>query len=336
MNASSNLYSEWEARMSRTENQSSWMELHRRLGSVERSNRRLRAGIVVSVLILGVAILAGAALIEDEVKAGRFLLVGKGDQGRAELGFSAEGMPRLTLEDRDGYRRAELGLDPSGRPALGLFGKNAKLRARVSLEAGDTPSIALFDAAGNKCFETPIEKPKIEKKKAKVRVKISTTKGDIVVELDPERAPITVENFLKYVDDKFYDGTIFHRVIANFMIQGGGFTKDMDPFPKETRAPIKLESKNGLKNKRGAIAMARTGDPNSATAQFFINVVDNAFLDYPQCRDGHGYAVFGQVVEGMDVVDMIRKVPIEKQSGPYTDAPKDVVEIKSIRRVEKK
>jgi len=297
---------------------------------VERSNRRLRVGLIASVLVLGATVLAGAALIEDEVKAGRFLLVGKGDQGRAELGFTPDGMPRLKLEDRDGYRRAELGLNPDGRPTVGLFGKDSRLRARFSLETGDTPSVAFFDAAGSKYYETPIQKPKIEKKE-KVRVKISTTKGDIVVELDAERAPITVENFLKYVDDKFYDGTIFHRVISNFMIQGGGFTKDMDPFPKETRSPIKLESRNGLKNKRGAIAMARTNVPDSATSQFFINVVDNHYLDYPQ--GGDGYAVFGKVVAGMDVVDTIRNVPTKDQGGPYTHAPVDVVEIKSIRRM---
>jgi peptidyl-prolyl cis-trans isomerase A (cyclophilin A) len=314
------------------ESQTSLEGLHRRLAGVERSNRRLRVGLMASALVLGAAMLAGAAWIQDEVKAGRFLLVGKGDQGRAELGFSSDGMPRLRLEDRDGYRRAEVALNANGRPIVGLYGKDSKLRARFSLETGDTPSVAFFDAAGSKYYETPIEKPKIEKKKEKVRVKIATTKGDIVVELDPERAPITVENFLKYVDDKFYDGTIFHRVISNFMIQGGGFTREMNPFPKETRPPIKLESRNKLKNKRGAIAMARTGVPDSATAQFFINVVDNPNLDYPS-PDGHGYAVFGEVVEGMDVVDKIRKVPTTNQGGPYANAPVDVVEIKSIRRV---
>ncbi|MBN2490079.1 MAG: peptidylprolyl isomerase, partial [Planctomycetes bacterium] len=118
----------------------------------------------------------------------------------------------------------------------------------------------------------------------------------------------------------------------NFMVQGGGFTENLDPTPKPTRAPIRLESTNGLKNVRGAIAMARTNDPNSATAQFFINVVDNAGLDYPK-PDGHGYAVFGKVVKGMDVVDKIRNRPTENKGGPFIDAPVETVVIQSARRV---
>ena len=138
-------------------------------------------------------------------------------------------------------------------------------------------------------------------------VKLSTSEGDIRIELDAEKAPKSVDNFIKYVKAGHYDGTIFHRVIENFMIQGGGFTAKMEQKP--TRPPIPLESRNGLNNMRGSIAMARTGDPNSATAQFFINVVDNAFLDAANARDGNGYAVFGQVIEGMDVVDKIRTKP---------------------------
>jgi peptidyl-prolyl cis-trans isomerase A (cyclophilin A) len=138
------------------------------------------------------------------------------------------------------------------------------------------------------------------------RVKLSTTMGDIVVELSPDKAPKTVENFLQYVADKHYDNTIFHRVIDGFMIQGGGMAAQM--LEKRTRAPIPLEARTGLKNDRGTIAMARTSVPDSATAQFFINVVDNAMLNAPQ-PDGHGYAVFGKVVSGMDVVDKIRGVP---------------------------
>ncbi len=138
------------------------------------------------------------------------------------------------------------------------------------------------------------------------RVKLSTSMGDIVVELSPDKAPKTVENFLQYVNDKHYDNTIFHRVIDGFMIQGGGMAAQM--LEKRTRAPIPLEARNGLKNDRGTIAMARTSVPDSATAQFFINVVDNAMLNAPQ-PDGHGYAVFGKVVSGMDVVDKIRGVP---------------------------
>jgi cyclophilin family peptidyl-prolyl cis-trans isomerase len=152
---------------------------------------------------------------------------------------------------------------------------------------------------------------------AGVQVKMDTTLGPIVLELDEEKAPQTVANFLQYARDGYYEGTIFHRVIADFMIQGGGFTADLQK--KDTRPTIPNEAKNGLKNVRGSIAMARTADPNSATAQFFINVKDNAFLDYPG-QDGWGYAVFGQVLEGIEVVDQIRQTP----TGPAGPFPKDV------------
>jgi peptidyl-prolyl cis-trans isomerase A (cyclophilin A) len=145
------------------------------------------------------------------------------------------------------------------------------------------------------------------------KVKLSTSLGDIVVELDREKAPKTVDNFLQYVKAGHYDGTIFHRVIETFMIQGGGMKADMSE--KATRAPIPLESRNGLSNVRGTIAMARTSDPNSATAQFFINVVDNGRLDQANARDGNGYAVFGKVVAGMDVVDKIKAVPVADKAG---------------------
>ncbi len=150
------------------------------------------------------------------------------------------------------------------------------------------------------------------------KVKLATTMGDIVVELDAAKAPKTVDNFVQYVKAGHYDGTVFHRVIPNFMIQGGGFTPDMAQ--KATRAPIPLESRNGLSNVRGTLAMARTAVPDSATAQFFINVVDNAFLDQPNSRDGAGYAVFGKVVAGMDVVDKIRAVPTGNR-GPHQNVP---------------
>ena len=139
------------------------------------------------------------------------------------------------------------------------------------------------------------------------KVKLDTSAGAIVVELDAAKAPKTVENFLQYVKDGHYSNTVFHRVIENFMIQGGGMTADLKQKP--VRAPIGLESRNGLTNQRGTIAMARTSDPNSATAQFFINVKDNDFLNQAQSRDGQGYAVFGKVVQGMDVVDKIRATP---------------------------
>ncbi len=150
------------------------------------------------------------------------------------------------------------------------------------------------------------------------KVRLATSAGDIVVELEAEKAPKTVANFVQYVRAGHYDGTIFHRVIENFMIQVGGYKPDLSEKP--TRAPIPLESRSGLSNLRGTVAMARTSDPNSATAQFFINVADNAFLDQPRARDGNGYAVFGRVVEGMDVVDRIRAVPT-RASGMHQNLP---------------
>ena len=148
---------------------------------------------------------------------------------------------------------------------------------------------------------------------AQQKVKLTTTMGDIVVELEREKAPKSVDNFLQYVKAGHYDGTVFHRVIENFMIQGGGMTADMKE--KATRAPIPLESRSGLTNVRGTLAMARTQDPNSATAQFFINLKDNPFLDQANSRDGNGYAVFGKVVSGMDVVDKIKAVAVGDKAG---------------------
>ena len=159
-------------------------------------------------------------------------------------------------------------------------------------------------------------------------VKLSTNMGDIVIELDQARAPKSVSNFLSYVKDGFYNGTIFHRVIPGFMIQGGGFTEDLQK--KGTKAPIENEANNGLKNTRGSIAMARTPDPNSATAQFFINLVNNDFLDYRSSTpDGWGYAVFGKVTQGMDIVDKIGKAATGP-AGPFgQDVPKKSIVINS-------
>ena len=159
---------------------------------------------------------------------------------------------------------------------------------------------------------------------------IKTSKGDIKVELFEKEAPNTVKNFLQYVDDKFYGGTIFHRVIQGFMIQGGGFTKDFSQKP--TRAPVKNEAANGLKNKRGTLAMARTSDVDSATAQFFINVVDNDFLDFraPNAQ-GFGYCVFGKVTEGLDIVDAIRSVKTGNH-GMFQDVPVEAIEILEVTR----
>jgi len=156
-------------------------------------------------------------------------------------------------------------------------------------------------------------------------VKLETSLGDIVIELNQEKAPNTVANFLSYVNDGFYDGTIFHRVIKDFMIQGGGFTEDF--VQKTPKAPIKNEANNGLSNVTGSVAMARTGDPHSATAQFFINTVDNNFLDF-RGEEGPawGYAVFGKVIEGMDVVDKIRAVATGNKNG-HGDVPNENVVI---------
>jgi len=150
------------------------------------------------------------------------------------------------------------------------------------------------------------------------KVRLSTSEGDIVVELEAEKAPKTVANFLQYVKAGHYNGTVFHRVIPTFMIQGGGYKPDLGE--KTARAPIALESRTGLSNVRGTLAMARTSVPDSATSQFFINVVDNPFLDQPNSRDGHGYAVFGKVVDGMDVVDKIKAVPTQA-SGMHQNLP---------------
>ncbi|WP_348759486.1 peptidylprolyl isomerase [Candidatus Methylocalor cossyra] len=158
------------------------------------------------------------------------------------------------------------------------------------------------------------------------QVKFETNLGDIVVTLNPSKAPVTVENFLAYVKEGFYDGTLFHRVIPGFMAQGGGFTKDFQPKP--THPPIKNEADNGLPNKRGTIAMARSSDPNSATAQFFINFKDNAFLDYRNpTPQGWGYAVFGEVTQGMDVVDKMATIPTGAGGPMPSDVPKHPIVI---------
>ncbi len=163
----------------------------------------------------------------------------------------------------------------------------------------------------------------------KTMVILQTSKGDITVELYAKQAPESVKNFLQYVDDKHYDGTIFHRVINGFMIQGGGFTPDMTQKP--TRGAIKNEAGNGLKNERGTLAMARTSDPDSATSQFFINVVDNGFLNRSEAQDGVGYCVFARVTKGMDVVDAIRGVATGRR-GYMGDVPVEPVVILSAKR----
>ena len=159
-------------------------------------------------------------------------------------------------------------------------------------------------------------------------VVLETNMGSIEIELNAEKAPLTVKNFLQYVDQKFYDGLIFHRVIDGFMIQGGGFDPKM--IQKKTNEPIKNEASNGLKNEKGTIAMARTADPHSGTSQFFINVSDNTSLDYPS-PDGYGYAVFGKVVSGMHVVNRIKTVKTANLFN-HQNVPMDTVLIKSIKK----
>jgi peptidyl-prolyl cis-trans isomerase B (cyclophilin B) len=167
----------------------------------------------------------------------------------------------------------------------------------------------------------------------KPMVKFQTTHGDFVIELDPEKAPVSAANFLQYVKDGHYDNTIFHRVIGNFMIQGGGFETGMKQKP--TRAPIKNEADNGLKNDKYTVAMARTNDPQSATAQFFINVADNAFLNFTSpTPSGWGYAVIGKIVQGTEVIDAIKAVKTGSK-GPFQDVPAEDVIIKKAEVIAK-
>lgn len=166
------------------------------------------------------------------------------------------------------------------------------------------------------------------------QVEMTTNMGKVRIELFQDKAPVSVKNFLGYVDDKHYDGLIFHRVIPDFMIQGGGFKPEM-AIEEPTRRPIDNESGNGLSNARGTLAMARTNKPHSATSQFYVNVVDNGSkLDRRSAGDGWGYAVFGKVIDGMDVVDKIRRVPTGSKNG-HDDVPREPVVIESIRRIEK-
>ena len=165
------------------------------------------------------------------------------------------------------------------------------------------------------------------------KVKLATSMGDIVIELAPDRSPKTVANFVQYVKAGHYNGVVFHRVIDGFMVQAGGFTPDLQEKP--TRAPIPLESRNGLSNLRGTLAMARTSVPDSASAQFFINVGDNLNLDAAKSQDGNGYAVFGKVIEGMAVVDKIKAVPVGNQAG-HQNVPKQPVIIQQATLIQEK
>jgi len=227
-------------------------------------------------------------------------------------------------------RSLTLALPLAAALALSLTGCNDRLGGEATSTPGrlpgEQPEAASPTPEGG-AAETPA---------GPVKVKMTTSKGVIELELDPEKAPKTVANFVAYVKKGHYDGTTFHRVISDFMIQGGGYDKDLNEKP--TDSPIENEAQNGLRNERGAIAMARTGDPNSATSQFFINTVDNMDkLDYPR-PDGFGYAVFGKVTAGMNVVDQIRAVPTGPKASPggppMQDVPIEPVTIKSVRLVE--
>jgi cyclophilin family peptidyl-prolyl cis-trans isomerase len=162
-------------------------------------------------------------------------------------------------------------------------------------------------------------------------IRFETTLGNFTVELYDDKAPLSAENFLKYVDEGFFDGTVFHRIVPGFVIQGGGFTEDMTQ--KKTHSPVKNEADNGVKNTRGTLSMARTNDINSATSQFFVNLKDNDFLDHT--RGNFGYAVFGKVTEGMDVIDKIAAVKTGRRRG-FEDVPLDPVIMTSVRRADKK
>jgi len=191
----------------------------------------------------------------------------------------------------------------------------------MATRTAPTALLALALALGPSMFAHAKENP---------MVTLSTSMGDVKVELYADKAPVSVKNFLEYAKAGYYDGTIFHRVIPGFMIQGGGLTADMQDKREGQKPPIKNESSNGLKNETGTLAMARTSAPDSATAQFFINVKDNPFLDKEKAQDGVGYAVFGKVVEGMDVVRKIEQVKTATK-GPHQNVPVDAVTIKSVK-----
>ncbi len=215
-----------------------------------------------------------------------------------------------------------------------LFRSFMMLKDKIVLFVSLVILIPGCDKANDKAVETRIEgetmtETQNETTKGPAKVELKTSMGDIVIELDEQKAPVTVANFLKYVEEGSYDGTIFHRVINNFMIQGGGLTADMQRKP--THSPIVNEASNSLKNNRGTIAMARTNNPNSATSQFFINQVDNNPLNFVEGRNA-GYAVFGKVIEGLDVVDKIANVKTTTRNG-MQDVPVEPVVIKSAKRV---
>jgi len=270
----------------------------------------------------------------------------------AELSDSAEvivlaevvKVSKISTEADEVYIR--IGAVLKGKPRTGTLKVVLSCRGEKgfdpALKVGDTGVFLLKDVKNQQArpayngsvavFSKPnfiVSERKYEPMADSVMIKLETSKGDILLELDKKAAPVTVANFVTYVKEGFYDGTIFHRVIANFMVQGGGFTPDMAQ--KKTHEPIVNEAANGLKNDRGTVAMARTNNPDSATSQFFINHKDNTFLNYAG-KDKPGYAVFGKVVEGMDVVDAIAAVKTARK-GRYSDVPAEQVMIKSAKVV---
>ncbi len=222
-------------------------------------------------------------------------------------------------------------LKPTVFLAFALFAAGAMAQGQPSgaTQEAAAPAAETQPAAASQAATTPAA-PADAAAAAAPKVLLKTSMGDITIELYPDKAPKSVENFLQYATDKFYDGTIFHRVIDGFMVQGGGFTADLRQKP--TRAPVVNEANNGLSNLRGTLAMARTMDPNSATAQFFINVVDNERLNHVSPENGYtwGYAVFGKVIAGQDVIDKIRVVETAPQGPLPKDVPKTPIVIQSV------
>lgn len=232
----------------------------------------------------------------------------------------------VALRDLLRWRGRFLLLSAAAVLALGLFvaGCGGGTQDSAGADDSSTTTLATAGTTGTTNGGSPMS--------GTTTVLIKTSMGDITAELDADKAPLTVANFLSYVEDDSYDGTVFHRVIPGFMVQGGGFTPDMQQ--KTTRAPVKNEADNGLKNLLGTLAMARTGVVDSATSQFFINAADNAFLDFKSASpQGYGYAVFGKVTAGLDVVDAIVAVPTAT-SGQFENVPVTSVVIESVTVVE--
>jgi len=213
---------------------------------------------------------------------------------------------------------------------LGRVARDSRPLAATMLAAAMTVAFAMAGCSGGG-DETVSSSDAAVSEHSENRVLIKTSKGTIEVELYPDKAPKTVDNFLAYIDAGFYDGTIFHRVIEDFMVQGGGY--DSEKQRKSTRDPVDNEASNGIKNEVGALAMARTSAPHSATSQFFINVKENKFLDFKsETPSGWGYTVFGKVVDGMDVVRVIEQSPTKDQGGAFRDIPEEAIVIESISR----